>query len=400
LKIVHIMNWYIPNMGYQENYLPMEQKKLGHDVEIITSDRFPALKGFKQHVGRIHKNRVVEKGTFTDKDVVIHRLPTIIGYKSKIIILKGLKKKLMQINPNVIQAHGVFSIVTLQTLFYMKDLNYKLFIDDHCHDNNFNQNSIQNKLYIKFVKQFYDKYGKRISYFLPVTYSSKNIIKSTLDIPDNKIELLHLGVDSNFFRPSEDLREKCRKQIGIDDNEILILTSGKFTESKDIHILIKSFIKLTKKFDNIRLLILGNGPLNYIKYLYKLIEIGKIKDKVIFHDFVPNRELPLFYNAADIGVWPGDHTITAVEAISTGLPIIVPSSDKAYQILLKNNAAIGFERGNIESLSLLLSNLLQDENLRNKLKNSALELINKELAWSVVSERSIKLYLQTTGEPK
>jgi len=46
MKIVHLMSWYMPNMGYQENYLPAEQKKLGHDVEIITSDRYTPFLSF------------------------------------------------------------------------------------------------------------------------------------------------------------------------------------------------------------------------------------------------------------------------------------------------------------------------------------------------------------------
>ena len=50
MKIVHVMNWYIPNMGYQENFLPSEQKKLGYDVEIITSDRIPSFKEFRGEI--------------------------------------------------------------------------------------------------------------------------------------------------------------------------------------------------------------------------------------------------------------------------------------------------------------------------------------------------------------
>ena len=85
------MNWYIPNMGYQENYLPAEQKKLGHDVEIITTDRFPAYKGFKNHVGKLHKNRIVGTGTFKDNDVIIHRLPTIFEFRGGQIIVQRFK---------------------------------------------------------------------------------------------------------------------------------------------------------------------------------------------------------------------------------------------------------------------------------------------------------------------
>ncbi|GAJ21945.1 unnamed protein product, partial [marine sediment metagenome] len=47
-RILHIMNYYIPGMGYQENYLPAEQKKLGLFPFIITSDRYPPIQHYDQ----------------------------------------------------------------------------------------------------------------------------------------------------------------------------------------------------------------------------------------------------------------------------------------------------------------------------------------------------------------
>ena len=68
MKIVHVMSWYIPNMGYQENYLPTEQKKRGHDVEIITSDKIPPYGGFELLFDRCYPNGVIGNGIFIDPD--------------------------------------------------------------------------------------------------------------------------------------------------------------------------------------------------------------------------------------------------------------------------------------------------------------------------------------------
>ena len=118
MKIVHVMNWYIPGMGYQENYLPAEQKKLGHDVEIVTSDRLPPYKGYERHIGKIVGKRIVGAGTFEDNGIKIHRLPIFFEIESGgQLFLKGLKKKLKQLEPDIVQAHGAFSLLTLQVIF-------------------------------------------------------------------------------------------------------------------------------------------------------------------------------------------------------------------------------------------------------------------------------------------
>ena len=393
MKIVHVMNWYMPNMGYQENYLPAEQKKLGHDVEIVTSDRFPFYRGYKQHIGKFHKDRIVGTGIVYDNGLKIHRLPCFLEHKRNgEIFLKDLRKKLKKLNPDVVHVHGVFTPLSLQTIFYKKKLNYQLIVDDHSHKNNFGFDSFPKKIYIFFFKLFYQFFQSRVSCFMPVTYSSKEIIQSILKIPDEKIKLLHLGANADVFKPSKKLREIGRKENGIQDNEILILTSGKFTRSKDIDILLRSFINISKKFSNIRLLLVGNGPVEYMKYLEEIVDSSKINDKVIFHDFVPNFELPKLYNASDIGVWPGDHTITAIEAVATGLPIIVPSSDYAYKVLFEDNAALGFDRGSIDSLTKKIELLCSNRNKLDYLLKNSIEISQKKLGWNIIAKKSLEYY--------
>jgi hypothetical protein len=40
MKIVHIVDYFQPVLGYQEAFLAKEHAKLGHEVFVITSDRY------------------------------------------------------------------------------------------------------------------------------------------------------------------------------------------------------------------------------------------------------------------------------------------------------------------------------------------------------------------------
>ena len=93
----NVENWYMPNMGYQENFLPAEQKKLGHEVQAIVPDRHPLFINYLRFRNKIQIDRITNATIFNDKGVIIHRLPTLFeiplhGQRP----MKGLKKKLKE----------------------------------------------------------------------------------------------------------------------------------------------------------------------------------------------------------------------------------------------------------------------------------------------------------------
>lgn len=387
------MNWYVPKMGYQENFLPAEQKKLGHEVSIITSDRVPEYYRYNKNADKIIGNRIIGSGKFSDNGVDIYRMPRIIEIKSnQQIIFSGLKNKLKELKPDVVHAHNPFWISTFMSVLYSKELNCKVFVDDHSHKNNFHVNTTLKKTYIDFAKKFYIRYMSQISGFIPVTYASKDILINTIGIPEDKIRLLHLGADCNKFKRCDEVRASTRYELGISDDEILVITSGKFSENKDIHYLIKAFDKVLHEYAHVKLLLLGNGSDLYMDWLKDLVNSYHINDNVFFINFVDNDELSKYYNAADIGVWPGDHTITSIEAIATGLPIIVPENDLAYNILFENNAAIGFTRGDISSLSLKIIKLIEDKKLYSVISQNCKNVTKNILSWEEIAKKSILLY--------
>jgi len=219
------MYWYVQNMGYQENFLPTEQSKLGNEVHIITSNLLPFFDGINENF------RKLVPGFFTENGVKIHRLSTIFKYKeSGQLLLKGIKKKLGEIKPDIVHAHLTFSSVSLCAIHYQKKFKYKLFIDDHSHKGNFRIDTIYKRIYIFLAKKYINQKRNRINCLFPVQYSSKKILDHYFPNIDKK--LLHLGANDNFFYPSNELRQKIRTNLELEENDSLIVTSGKLGEHK------------------------------------------------------------------------------------------------------------------------------------------------------------------------
>jgi glycosyltransferase involved in cell wall biosynthesis len=394
MKVVHVISGYIPNMGYQENCLPSEQKKLGYDVEIVTSDRIPFIKGIHEEVH--DEERIIGEGLFEENNVIIHRLPVLLEYKkSNKLFLKGLKSKLWELKPDIVHAHGDLELTTLQTIMCSKKLGFKVFIDSHSNSDNCKLNSSLKRLYYRLTKAFYKLFGERVQCWLPVTYASKELLAEYFNISEKRMELLPLGVNTNRFFKSEKLRESYRVKLGYNKDEFVIVTSGKFDPSKEVDTLIKAFSSIVKEYPKSRLLLIGKGSIEYMSYLNSIIENDNLDEQTHILDFVDNSELGAYYNLADVGVWPGTNSISAIEALGTELPVVIPKEDAAYKVAFDANAAIGFEKNNVHSLAAALSDLVWSPEVRLELSNNARILVKERLSWEKVAEKSIALYCNT-----
>lgn len=228
--------------------------------------------------------------------------------------------------------------------------------------------------------------------FFPVTYATTDFLKRVLKIPENRLELLPLGANADRFKKSLELRKMGRNELNIKEDEKLILTAGKLDAQKDIKYLIKAFSDVNNRKPFIKLLIIGSGTKEYMNNLKSLVNRLGVQDRIIFIDFVPNNELPKYYNAGDIGVWPGNCSITVLEAVATGLPVIIPNKDLNYKILSDNNAAVGFKRRNVNSLSEAILKLLNDSELYSRIIENSSILFMETLSWKGIAQKSIDTY--------
>ncbi len=65
-------------------------------------------------------------------------------------------------------------------------------------------------------------------------------------------------------------------------------------------------------------------------------------------DFVPFYELNKYYQCADIGVWPTQESTSALDAGSTGIPVIMNNTVKANNMYEGNG--LTYELNNLDSL--------------------------------------------------
>jgi glycosyltransferase involved in cell wall biosynthesis len=192
------------------------------------------------------------------------------------------------------------------------------------------------------AKLVYNLYNDKLNNNTPnyqALYDAATLIISTSNYITNRVKTIgdyankcitiYSGIDLNNFSPYKTSTER-RRQLGLNDNDFVLVFSGRVTEEKGIMELIKA-IKKIRNIPNIRLLIIGSNFFgnddNNNEFAKSLIrETDSIKEKVIFTGFVPYSQMPSYLKISNVAVipsvWDDPLPTTVLEAQAMGLPII------------------------------------------------------------------------------
>lgn len=388
------MGYYMPGLGYQENFLPFEQQAIGNQVHIITGDRYAPHRNYTSVYGAQLGPRIVGEGQRVDRGVTIHRLPVPFELtRRNNPWFSGLSSRLNQIKPDIIHIHGVTPLSSLQAIFGRNASRGTLVCDHHLCQFNLEPFTILKRVYYASFRILLSGYAKkRVSGWLPINEDARSVLATPLGISGTNVHINRLGVDTSNFHPDGVTRTDYRKKGRILGDQKLIVFAGKIEPRKRIEDLLRAFAATFSDTpqEAAILRIFGSGDETYLMTLQAQVVALGIQNAVQFHPMQPHDQLPAIFNAADIGVWPGDAAITAIEALSCGLPIILPSTP-GLSYVANCSGASEFPRGNIEALAKILASTLNDPTVdRHQISADCAE----KLSWRAITKESIKIYRQ------
>ena len=140
-----------------------------------------------------------------------------------------------------------------------------------------------------------------------------------------------------------------------------ILYVGRMIAPKGVDILIRAFHKASRHYDDLRLILVGDGQeLNQYRSLIK--DLG-IESKVIITGFVIEDALWYYYSIADLFVYPSiagfeAFGITLLEAMRYHIPCVVPDTGGGKEVI--KDAGITFKDRDEEDLMKKMTMILND----------------------------------------
>ncbi|MCP6718743.1 MAG: glycosyltransferase family 4 protein [Patescibacteria group bacterium] len=176
------------------------------------------------------------------------------------------------------------------------------------------------------------------------------------------------------------------------DKKINMLFVGRIEERKGLIYLLKAFKILQKKSSNLRLIIVGEGPLE--KECKKYVKDNDLKE-VVFEGQVP-KSLAGYYRTADIFISPAifgeSFGLVLLEAMACGAPVVA-FANQGYKSFLKGKAAERFlvEPKDYKGLARKIEVLVNSQGLREKIAKKQFQEA-KKYSWPKVTNQVLDFY--------
>lgn len=398
MKIVHIVDYLMPTMGYQEFLLPKWHKKHGHDVHIITSDRYYPVPDYEQTWQKFLGERILPQGTEEVEGVVIHRLKCLVEAKYR-PFLPGIGKKIRELSPEVIFCHGTASIAALQVAWVARKYNIPLVMDNHmtfgCQDK-----SVLGKIGYPALKFLSQKFLANNCYkFMGVANECCDFLIKAQGLDPKQVEDLPLGIDTDIFSENMAGRDSLRKKYDIPEDAFVVMQTGKLTADKSPHYLSAAMALLLHDNEKLRLVFLGSGGEQYLKQVKEPLEKAGVMDKVKFLPLMPVKELPGAYSAADLLVYPDASSLSCMEAAACRRTVIMsdlPASKWRESI----GVGICYNTGNIEELKKLIHDLYSNPDKLGSVAEKSLQAVLDNFSYDAIARKSEEIMKQAIENKK
>lgn len=357
--------------------------KLGHEVFIIT-------------VSDNKKDYVLENNGH------ILRLPSVnlancYDYKmTSVYPIKAVnmikKMNLDVIHSNVEFTVGIFARVVSEQLSIPLVHTYHTNWEDYTH-------------YITKNKKILDDICKKLLKYLVVFFEDKTVTE--LIVPSNKIynlfkdkykftkniHIIQTGIEtSKFYKENFNQKDinSLKKKLGIKKKDFVVMTVSRLAKEKSVDRIINNHKELVKKYSNMNLLIVGDGP-DIDKLKDEAKSLG-VSDSVIFTGKVPLSDIPIYYQLGNVFVTASKSEtqgLTVVEAISSSLPVVAVKDDSFVNSVIEDFN--GFVFTDDEKYINSISKLYEDKDLYNRLSNQS-RLLSEDFSSEYFALKVLKVY--------
>lgn len=212
------------------------------------------------------------------------------------------------------------------------------------------------------------------------------------------------GVDTDEFRPGIGGEER-RKELGINDNEVLVGFVGSFGPWHGVMVLAEA-IQQVAADTGLRFLLVGTGSLH--ARMETALESQVKEGRAIFTGAVKHHEVPALLDACDILVAPhvpltdgseffGSPT-KLFEYMAMGKGIVASRLGQIGEVLTDEQSALLVEPGDATQLAQAIQRLAASDELRLKLGRQARATAVENFTWKHNAQRVLGAYSEWTRE--
>jgi glycosyltransferase involved in cell wall biosynthesis len=208
--------------------------------------------------------------------------------------------------------------------------------------------------------------ARRADHIVTVSQYSAAEIERLYRVSRNKISVAYQAPPGRFQpRDKQPSKQLLLQKYGIADPFILYV--GRLQARKNLSRLIRAYAKVRANHPAIKLVMVGKPDLQYQDVLATVRELN-LQDDVIFPGYIAHDDLPLFYNAAEVFVFPSifeGFGLPVMESLASGVPTITSNGSCLGEIAA--DGALLVDPLNADQIAEAITRVLSDAALRSEL---------------------------------
>jgi glycosyltransferase involved in cell wall biosynthesis len=377
LRIAHVClaSAYTEGMTYQDNILPAQNRKDGHEV-LIVADCAAYIDGKLLPVAP--EDKVLQDGSRLVRLPFAGRLlPRYV--RDKVRIAPQLTWLLESFRPDVILYHGVIGAELLTVGAYKKKYPHtRLFVDCHEDFNNSGRSATSRILQYKLLTRYlWNRIAPLVDKVLYVSYECRDFLRAMYAIPEQDMEFYPLGGYVQDPQAKAAVRRRIRDELGLSDGEVVFIHAGKLDRAKRTLDILQAFVATPEP--SFRMLVVGAVADDIQEDASALM---KADPRIRFLGWKSGAELVDLLCASDCYLQPGTQSATLQVALCCGLPVVIHPYSSHEPYLAGN----GFYVRSPEDIAASLPQF-GDADARRRMSDASFEIGRKLLDYRALARR-------------
>jgi glycosyltransferase involved in cell wall biosynthesis len=227
--------------------------------------------------------------------------------------------------------------------------------------------SLPNRLAYVYARSSIWMAARRADRVMTVSEASKRDILHFVDIPPDKISVIHNAIDERFLRPTDEAQmDRVRQRYQLNDPFALYV--GNIKPHKNVERLIDAFGRARAGgLEDLRLVIVGEDVSKY-PGLRQAVHRHRLDKFVRFLGFQPHETLSSFYRLARVFVFPSLYEgfgLPPLEAMACGTPVVTSNVSSLPEVA--GGAALLVDPHDSDAIAEAICKAVSDEDLRKTL---------------------------------
>ncbi len=221
----------------------------------------------------------------------------------------------------------------------------------------------------------------------------------SLGVPPRTVHYLPNGVDSSAPPPAGlEAHSRLRQQYRLADGPVVLLYTRFFEFS--VTRVAEIAQRVWHEMPQMRLLIVGKGFFAEEETLLRLLGDGGYKDRAVYAGWVSPSELPGYFAAADVAIYPFDDTlinrtkcaVKLLDLLMAGVPVVADAVGQNREYIISGESGILVPPGDTATFATQVIRLLRDAALRERLGAAARARLLAEYSWDRLAEVAEQAY--------